>query len=386
MSVPPAAPERNPQVPPPPAPSQSPTPPPAPSPQNVAVQAVAVPQAGVTFTPMSDKSRRRIKRIVVGVVALVILGVVATVALTIANWTRTPEAKVRQYLDLLADGKASAATAMVDPGLPNDQRGFLSDEVMASSSARIEVEDVTADDAERSKERVVTATMRLDGERFTRSFRVTEAKKTFGLLKNWKIQDAMVARVDVQADNVTHFSIGGEKMSVATLKEAPSSSIVLYPGVYTFTPEETGEYIDAAPKTVSVKAATGYDSSYYGGTVELKGTYNDKMAAAALDAAAALTNSCATVPGNIDSACPSAVQSRTLALLQVKTMPTAMKATTDEGGVYTGEATFTIQGNESWDKQRDVTSRVTATVKTDKDGNLELDASGKPQFEVRFGY
>ena len=92
MSVPPAAPERNPQVPPPPAPSQSPTPPPAPSPQNVAVQAVAVPQAGVTFTPMSTKSRRRIKRIVVGVVALVVLGVVATVALTIANWTRTPEA------------------------------------------------------------------------------------------------------------------------------------------------------------------------------------------------------------------------------------------------------------------------------------------------------
>ena len=373
-------------VPPPPAPSQSPTPPPPPSPQNVVAPAVAVPQAGVTFTPMSEKSRRRIKRIVVGVVALVVLGVVATVALAIANWTRTPEAQVRQYLDLLADGKASAATAMVDPGLPNDQRGFLSDEVMASSSARIEVEDVTVDDAEHSKERVVTATMRLDGERFTRSFRVSEAKKTFGLLKNWKIQDAMVSRVDVQADNVTHFSIGGEKMSVATLKEAPSSSIVLYPGVYTFTPEETGEYIDAAPKTMSVKAATGYDSSYYGGTVELKGTYNDKMAAAALEAAAALTNSCATVPGNIDTACPSAVQSRTLALLQVKTMPTSMKATTDEGGVYTGEATFTIQGMESWEKQRDVTSRVTATVKTDKDGKLELDASGEPQFEVRFAY
>ena len=373
-------------VPPPPAPSQPPTPPPAPSPQNVVAPALAVPQTGVTFTPMSDKSRRRIKRIVVGVVAFVVLAVVATVALAIANWTRTPEAQVRQYLDLLADGKASAATALVDPGLPNDQRGFLSDEVMASSSARIEVEDVTVDDAEHSKERVVTATMRLDGERFTRSFRVSEAKKTFGLLKNWKIQDAMVSRVDVQADNVTHFSIGGEKMSVATLKEASSSSIVLYPGVYTFTPEETGEYIDAAPKTMSVKAATGYDSSYYGGTVELKGTYNDKMAAAALEAAAAMTNSCATVPGNIDTACPSAVQSRTLALLQVKTMPTAMKATTDEGGVYTGEATFTIQGMESWEKQRDVTSRVTAKVKTDKDGKLELDASGKPQFEVRFGY
>ena len=374
-------------VPPPPVSSGIPTPSPAPSdPQSAVAPAADVPQSGVTFTPDSDKSRRRIKRIVVGAVALVAVVIVGTIALTVANWASTPEVTVRQYLDLLADGKASAATAMVDPGLPDDQRAFLSDEVMASSSARIEVEDVTVDDAEHSKERVVTATMRLDGERFTRSFRVSEGKKTFGLLKNWKIQDAMVARVDVQADNVTHFSIGGEKMSVATLKEAPSSSIVLYPGVYTFTPEETGEYIDAAPKTISVKAATGYDSSYYGGTVELTGTYNDKMAAAALEAAAALTNSCATVPGNIDTACPSAVQSRTLALLQVKTMPTAMKATTDEGGVYTGEATFTIQGMESWEKQRDVTSRVTATVKTDKDGKLELDASGKPQFEVRFGY
>ena len=374
-------------VPPPPGPSGIPAPPPAPSSHQYAAAPVAtVPQTGVTFTPMSDKSRRRIKRIVVGAVALVTVVIVGTIALTVANWTRTPEAKVRQYLDLLADGKASAATAMVDPGLPNDQRGFLSDEVMASSSARIEVEDVTVDDAEHSKERVVTATMRLDGERFTRSFRVSAAKNTFGLLKNWKIQDAMVSRVDVQTDNVSAFSIGGEKLSIATLKEASSSSIVLYPGVYTFTPEEMGEYIDAAPKTISVKAATGYDSSYYGGTVELTGTYNDKMAAAALEAAAALTNSCATVPGNIDTACPSAVQSRTLALLQVKTMPTAMKATTDEGGVYTGEATFTIQGMESWEKQRDVTSRVTATVKTDKDGKLELDASGKPQFEVRFGY
>lgn len=227
-------------VPPPPAPSQPPTPPPAPSPQNVVAPAVAVPQTGVTFTPMSDKSRRRIKRIVVGVVALVVLGVVAAVSLTIANWTRTPEAKVRQYLDLLADGKASAATAMVDPGLPNDQRGLLSDEVMASASARIEVEDVSADDAEHSKERVVRATMRLDGERFTRLFRVSEAKKTFGLLKNWKIQDALLSHVDVLADNVTHFSIGGEKISVATLKEAPSNFIVLYPGVYTLHPGGDG--------------------------------------------------------------------------------------------------------------------------------------------------
>ncbi len=66
---------------------------------------------------------------------------------------------------------------------------------------------------------------------------------------------------------------------------SPSSSIVLYPGVYHLHPE--GWASDLAPKTISVKAATGW-LLHYGGTVELKGTYNDKMAAAALDAAAAL--------------------------------------------------------------------------------------------------
>lgn len=371
-------------VPPPPAPSDNLTPPPAPAnPQDATAQAPVVPQTGVTFTPMSAKSRRRIKRIAISVVALVVLVVVGTVALTIANWTRTPEAQVRQYLGLLAEGKASAATAMVDPGLPNDQRGFLSDQVMASASARIEIEDVTVDDAEHAKERVVTATMRLDGERFTRSFRVSQAKKTFGLLKNWKIQDAMVARVDVEADNVTAFSIGGEKLSIATLKEGSSSSLVLYPGVYTFTPEETGDYIDAAPKTLSVKAATGYDSSTYGGTVELTGTYNDKMAAAALEAAVALANSCATDPGNINIACPGAISSRPLSFLELKTIPTTVKLEGD--GVYVAEPTYTIQGTLSGSKRHDMTFRVTAKLKTDKDGIPELDASGKPQFDVRFG-
>ena len=371
-------------VPPSPDSSGIPTPSPALSdPQSAVAPTADVPQTGVTFTPKPDKSRRRIKRIVVGAVALVAVVIVGTIALTVANWASTPEAKVRQYLDLLADGKASAATAMVDPGLPDDQRGFLSDKVMASSSARIEVEDVTAEDVEYSKDHLVTATMRLDGERFTRSFRVTEAKKSFGLLKNWKIEDAMIARVAVQTSKVTHFSIGGEKMSIATLKESSSAYIVLYPGVYTITPEETGEYIDAAPQTLSVKAVADFNGSYNGTTVELTGTYNDKLAAAALEAMGPLINSCATVSGRTDTACPGAISSRPLSFLELKTMPTTVSVA--DGGVYVAEPTYTIQGTLAGSKRHDMTFRVTAKLKTDKDGIPELDASGKPQFDVRFG-
>lgn len=371
-------------VPPLPDPSDNLTPPPAPAnPQDATAQAPVVPQTGETFTPMSEKSGCRIKRIVVGVVALIVLVVVGTVALTIANWTSTPEAQVRKYLDLLADGKASAATAMVDPGLPNDQRVFLSDRVMASASARIEVEDVTVDDAECAEECVVTATMRLDGERFTRSFRVSQAKKMFGLLTNWKIENAMIGRAFVEPHKITHFSIGGEKMSVATLTESSSGSIVLYPGVYTITPEETGEYIDAEPQTVLVRAIEDFDSTRTGTRVYLEGVYNDKVATAALEAAVALANSCATDSGRTDTACPGAISSRPLSFLELKTIPTTVKLGDD--GVYVAEPTYTIQGTLSGSKRYDMTFRVTAKLKTDKDGIPELDASGKPQFDVRFG-
>ena len=97
------------------------------------------------------------------------------------------------------------------------------------------------------------------------------------------------------------------------------TEFVFYPGIYTVTPVDVGEYIDADPVTVRVKPETG--SSRSGDTaqrVQLKGTYNSKLSDAALSAAVALTNSCATVPGNIDQACPNAVRATNLAVLQVK--------------------------------------------------------------------
>lgn len=103
------------------------------------LEASAVPaqSPAVSFTPMSDKSRRRVKRAIVAIVVLAVLGGVGALSIMFANWTRTPEATVRQYLDYLAAGNASAATAMVDPGLPNEQRGFLTNDVMASAKSRI---------------------------------------------------------------------------------------------------------------------------------------------------------------------------------------------------------------------------------------------------------
>lgn len=67
-------------------------------------------------------------------------------------------------------------------------------------------------------------------------------------------------------------------------------------------------------------------------------------------------------------------------------MPMPMKATADGSGVDSGEAVFTIQGNESWAKRRDVTARVTAKLKTDNAGTVLVDEDGKPKLEAKFAW
>ena len=54
---------------------------------------------------------------------------------------------------------------MVDPGVPNDQRTFLTDGVMASAQSRLVIEDVVVDKNDESSTRSVTATMQVNGER-----------------------------------------------------------------------------------------------------------------------------------------------------------------------------------------------------------------------------
>ncbi len=105
MSVPPAAPEQSAGAPPPPLPPQSPGRlRPLRSPQNVGRSEVAPVLQAATFTPMSTKSRRRIKRIVVK--GCPRCSRLLQQALTIANWTRTPEAKRSPVPLIFADGKA----------------------------------------------------------------------------------------------------------------------------------------------------------------------------------------------------------------------------------------------------------------------------------------
>ena len=343
-----------------------------------------VPAAGVSFTPVSPGARKRVKVIGALVGVLVVLVIAGVVALKVVNSSRTPEAEVRKYLDLLASGQASAATAMVDPGVSNDQRSFLTDDVMASATSLLVVEDVVADKNDDSDRRTVTATMQVNGERFTHEFTVTKGSSTMGVLNNWTVKDSLAARVSVDVEGYAQFSVGGVNADASAAgRNDQEKGYLFYPGVYTFTPIAASEYADSNPETVSVldDGLGGRDN-----VVTLKATYNTKLTAAAIEAGQWAVDTCSTMPGNQNSWCPFAIQSDAVTAV-TGSMPKALAPVSEEQPtVFRATVVFTATYSNKYYMAgtQDVEAKVEIRAQLDDNQVLKLDKDGKPDFEVSF--
>ena len=343
-----------------------------------------VPAAGVSFTPVSPGARKRVKVIGALVGVLVVLVIAGVVALKVVNSSRTPEAEVRKYLDLLASGQASAATAMVDPGVSNDQRSFLTDDVMASATSLLVVEDVVADKNDSSDRRTVTATMQVNGERFTHEFTVTKGSSTMGVLNNWTVKDSLAARVSVDLEGYAQFSVGGVNADASAAgRNDQEKDYLFYPGVYTFTPIAASEYADSNPETVSVldDGLGGRDNA-----VTLKATYNTKLTAAAIEAGQWAVDTCSTMPGNQNSWCPFAIQSDAVTAV-TGSMPKALAPVSEEQPtVFRATVVFTATYSNKYYMAgtQDVEAKVEIRAQLDDNQVLKLDKDGKPDFEVSF--
>ena len=339
---------------------------------------------GVAFAPVSAVGKKRVKLIGTLVGVIVVLVIAGVVAIKVMNSSRTPEAEVRKYLDLLAAGQASAATAMVDPGVNNDQRVFLTDDVMASASSLLVVEDVVADKNDSSDTRMVTATMQVNGQRFTHAFTVTKGSSTMGVLNNWTVKDSLAARVSVDLEGYAQFSVGGVNADASAAgRNDQEKDYLFYPGVYTFTPIAASEYADSNPETVSVldDGLGGRDNA-----VTLKATYNTKLTAAAIEAGQWAVDTCSTMPGNQNSWCPFAIQSDAVTAV-TGSMPKALAPVSEEQPtVFRATVVFTATYSNKYYMAgtQDVEAKVEIRAQLDDNQVLKLDKDGKPDFEVSF--
>lgn len=359
-----------------------------PIPEPSATPAIPAPSTsaggGVTSTPPSGRGKKRAILIGILVGVLAVLVICGVVAIKVVNSSRTPEAEVRKYLDLLASGQASAATAMVDPGVPSDQRVFLTDEAMASSTSLLVVEDVVADANEDFQTRQVSATVQVNGESFTHAFTVTKDKPTMGVLNNWTVKNSLAAQVSVDAQGYTQFTVGGVSADAPRkLVSGKPATYFFYPGVYTFTPIAASEYADSNPETVSVldDGLGGRDNA-----VTLKATYNTKLTAAAIEAGQWAVDTCSTMPGNQNSWCPFAIQSDAVTAV-TGSMPKALAPVSEEQPtVFRATVVFTATYSNKYYMAgtQDVEAKVEIRAQLDDNQVLKLDKDGKPDFEVSF--
>ena len=356
-------------------PGPDPVPPP-PGPVDAASAATGAfpvgPAAGVPApsASMSPRARRQLKVGVGALVLVLVLVVAAVVVVNVLNSRRTPEKEVATYLGLIADGHAQAANEMVDPGVASSKGVLLTDEALSAATSRITSINVEDADVDRGDDTVrITATFRLDGEKFEHTFSLRREDKDYGLLDNWTIEDSLIGKVKLSSTAFDSLTIGGQDVSldkidsVGTIdtKEAHyETEQYVYPGLYDIaagssrskylSPDKTSlrvESSDSSSDRSSGNSSGRSSDSSSDQTVTVEGEPTQDLKDLVLNKVKQETTDCTTVPTNMDSECPPAVQSTNLSKMEVSTEATDVTIDSPPTGFTSSKIVVTTTGTSS---------------------------------------
>lgn len=341
--------------------------------------------------PLSKKAKVSLAA-VLAVVLVVIIGVVGV---NMINSGRTAEETVRNYAQLIADGKYDEANKVVDPGVENNRRILLTDKAHDGVKNAVKVESVTQKDTgEKSKLSYVEVVLRINGERSSYYVSVKQGDNEYGVLKTWKIMSPLLtSAINFPArGEVKGYKVGSVDLTVPAPQDGAAPMFFpMYPGVYNVEVQGSNPgYVKTSLNKKQVVVATdgrSGDGKYLSESqsgLEVKVEPTDKLKSWALDQVRDKVKSCASTSGtNMDRDCPFEVRSRDLDVLEVKSLPTSLD--TFEYSDYDhrirvqGTGTITYKYKDSsyvkWDRQ-DVDYEVT--------GYITFDEKGQPQ--IKWGY
>lgn len=327
--------------------------------------------------------------------AVVLVVIIGVVGVNVINSGRTAEETVRNYAQLIADGKYDEANKVVDPGVENNRRILLTDKAHDGVKNAVKVESVTQKDTgEKSKLSYVEVVLRINGERSSYYVSVKQGDNEYGVLKTWKIMSPLLtSAINFPArGEVKGYKIGSVDLTVPAPQEGAAPMFFpMYPGVYNVEVQGSNpQYAKTSLNKKQVVVATdgrsgdGKYLSHSQSGLEVKVEPTDKLKSWALEQVRDKVKSCASTSGtNMDRDCPFEVRSRDLDVLEVKSLPTSLD--TFEYSDYDhrirvqGTGTITYKYKDSsyvkWDR-RDVDYEVT--------GYITFDEKGQPQ--IKWGY
>lgn len=300
--------------------------------------------AAAAPAPMDPATRKRVKVIGTGLGALILLAAAGAGTVAFLNSSRTPQAAVQHYLQLIADGKASEANAVVDPAVPNEQRKLLTDEVLQAAKSRITVGEVK-EEGGKGDTRHVTATVSIDGKSHDLTIDVRKGPKEQGLLNTWKIDTPAVQKVLIQSDGLRQVVVSGATLDFPERKGIGMTAVEQYAyfGVYDIAlPEGQATYLKPVDTTLTVEP-TG--QAFFGSsrssnnTIKVEAT--DKLKELVLKAVKEQAEACVKPENRDDEKCPWKYRFDSLQSLSVK--ETGSDVEVSEDGTFSGgPVTFSI--------------------------------------------
>lgn len=284
---------------------------------------------------------KKAKLCLAGALAVVLVLIVGVVSVGATNSGRTPEAAVREYVQLISDGKYDEASKLVDPSDSLLDCEMLSSKTFSGVKGAVKFDSINNI---KYDENSVTATVNVvvlvNGRPMESELRLQLSKTSRGV-SNWKVVSPLLVNVEFQGHPYLYsYKIGSVVLDTGYREDVgygSSISCAMYPGVYNIEGQSVNsEYVEinsVGKQFVAVGMQHGdsdsesdfYASFEFNKHFTVKPT--EKLKTWALPQIQSRIKSCASISyPRKDNSCPFETWSPVVRFkaLEVKTLPTAL--------------------------------------------------------------
>ncbi len=292
--------------------------------------------AAASRRPLTKKAKLCLA-VALAVALALIVGVVSA---RVTNSGRTPEAAVREYVQLIADGKYDEANKLVDPSSSGSDCKMLSSKTFSGVKGAVKFDSINNFKYdENSDTATVNVVVLVNGRSMESELRLQLSKTSRGV-NDWKVVSPLLVNVQFQGHPYLYsYKIGSVVLNMA-YKEGKyyNQSCDMYPGVYNIEGQSVNsEYVEinsVGKQFVAVAMQHGdtdsesdfYASFEFNKHFTVKPT--EKLKTWALPQIQSRIKSCASISyPRKDNSCPVQTWSPEFIhfkALEVKTLPTAL--------------------------------------------------------------
>ena len=271
--------------------------------------------------------------------AVVLALIVGVVSVRVTNSGHTPEAAVREYVQLISDGKYDEASKLVDPSSSSSDCKMLSSKTFSGVKGAVKFDSINNFKYdEDSDTATVNVVVLVNGRPIESGLQLS---KTSRGANNWKVVSPLLVNVEFQGHPYLYsYKIGSVVLDVGYREDVgygSSISCVMYPGVYNIEGQSVNsEYVEINSVgkqfvAVGMQHGDSYSESDFYASFEFNKHFTvkptEKLKTWALPQIQSRIKSCASISyPRKDNSCPFETWSPVVHFkaLEVKTLPTAL--------------------------------------------------------------